>query len=233
MNEFNEKQKKKEKNLEKKKKFSSILTIIMIVLWIITIIEFIDYFNNVPISIKSKPIIYIYPEEEMNVSVKLKNDSLITTSYPKYNDGWTVLASPDGTLKDPETNRSYYGLYYEGKNNDVSMQEDGFIVKGEDTTQFLEEKLELLGLNEREANEFIIYWLPRLEESKYNYIRFETKEEIDSYMPLEISPKPDTVIRVVMNFKPLDEKVKIKEQILTSTQRSGYTVVEWGGSEIK
>ena len=182
---------------------------------------------------EEKPIIYIYPEEEMNVSVKLKNSSLITTSYPKYNDGWNVLASPDGTLKDPETNRSYYGLYYEGKNNNVTMQEDGFIVKGEDTTLFLEEKLEILGLNEREINEFIIYWLPRLENNKYNYIRFETKEEIENYMPLEISPEPDTVIRVVMNFKALDEKVKIKEQILTPIKRSGYTVVEWGGSEIK
>ena len=183
--------------------------------------------------IEEKPIIYIYPEEEMNVSVKLKNSSLITTSYPKYNDGWNVLASPDGTLKDPETNRSYYGLYYEGKNNNVSMQEDGFIVKGEDTTLFLEEKLEILGLNEREINEFIIYWLPRLENNKYNYIRFETKEEIENYMPLEISPEPDTVIRVVMNFKALDEKVKIKGQILTPVKRNGYTVVEWGGSEIK
>ena len=179
-----------------------------------------------------KPIIYIYPEEEMEVSVKLKNDSLITTSYPKYNDGWTVLAKPDGTLKDTRSNRSYYGLYYEGKNNNVSMQEDGFIVKGKDTTSFLEEKLEILGLNEREANEFIIYWLPRLEESKYNYIRFETEEEIESYMPLEISPKPDTVIRVVMNFKPLDKEIKIKEQKLTPKTRSGYTIVEWGGSEI-
>ena len=41
-----------------------------------------------------------------------------------------------------------------------------------------EEKLAILGLNEREAEEFIIYWLPKLESNKYNYIRFATEEEI-------------------------------------------------------
>ena len=179
-----------------------------------------------------KPIIYIYPKEEINVNVKLKNSSLITTSYPKYNDGWNVTAEPSGLLKDPKINRTYYGLYYEGKNNNISMTKDGFVVKREDTIDFLEEKLEVLGLNEREANEFIIYWLPKLEANEYNYIRFETKEEIENYMPLEINPKPDTIIRVMMNYKALDKKIKVQEQELTPQTRNGYTVVEWGGSEI-
>ena len=37
----------------------------------------------------------------------------------------------------------------------------------------------MLGLNDREAEEFIVYWLPKLEENKYNLIRFETAEEIN------------------------------------------------------
>jgi hypothetical protein len=179
-----------------------------------------------------KPIIYIYPEEETNVSVKLLNSELLTVSYPKYNNGWSVIAKPDGTLKDLTTNRNYYGLYYEGKNHQATMQDDGFIIKGEDVAKFLEEKLEILGLNEREANEFIIYWLPKLESNKYNYIRFEPAAEIEEYMPLEITPKPDTIIRVMMDYKPLTEKIEINEQILKSQTRTGYSVVEWGGSEI-
>ena len=35
---------------------------------------------------------------------------------------------------------------------------EGFVVKGEDSAAFLEEKLEILGLNYKEAEEFIIYW---------------------------------------------------------------------------
>lgn len=188
--------------------------------------------NGYPLTV-DKPIIYIYPKEETKVNIKLLNSSLLTTSYPKYNDSWNVIAQPDGMLKDIETNRNYYGLYYEGKRHNVTMKNDGFVVKGDETIKFLEEKLEILGLNEREINEFIIYWLPRLENNRYNYIRFETIEEIENYMPLEITPKPDTIIRIVMDFKPLNEKIKIKEQKLLSQNRVGYTVVEWGGSEIK
>ena len=52
-------------------------------------------------------------------------------------------------------------------------------------------------------------------------------------MPLKVSPKPDTVIRVFMDFKPLDKKIEIKEQKLTKQTRKGFTIVEWGGSLIK
>ena len=108
---------------------------------------------------------------------------------------------------------------------------DGFVVKGEDTIEFLEEKLEILGLNEKEAEEFIIYWLPQMEKNKYNYIRFETQEEINKNMPLEITPVPDTVIRINMEWKALEEAIKVKEQVLEEApKRNGFTVVEWGGT---
>ena len=184
-----------------------------------------------PRDVAWKPMIYIYPEKEMNVSVKLGYSDLLITTYPKYNKGWNVVAMPDGTLK--YNGREYYGLYWEGKNHNIKVEEDGFVVKGEDVESFLEEKLSILGLNEREANEFIIYWLPKLEHNKYNYIRFETMDEINSYMPMEVNPKPDTVIRILMDYKVLDKKIDVKEQELTKQTRAGYTVVEWGGSEIK
>lgn len=183
-------------------------------------------------NVSYKPMIYLYPKEKTEVTVQLKNSDNLTTTYPKYNKDWQVTAYPDGTLID-EKNRSYYGLYWEGKNHYAKVEEDGFIVKKEDSISFLEEKLSLLGLTEREANEFIIYWLPKLEENKYNYIRFETKEEIEKYMPLEVTPQPDTMIRIVMNFKPLKETIKVKEQKLETPIRTGFTVVEWGGSIIQ
>jgi hypothetical protein len=181
--------------------------------------------------VEDKPMIYIYPEKEMEVNVKLGNPDVLTTTYPKYKDGWKVIASPDGTLK--YNGREYYGLFWEGTDHDVSIKEDGFIVKGEDVESFLEEKLAILGLNEKEANEFIVFWLPRMEHNKYNYIRFETRDEMNSYMPLIVTPTPDSVIRVVMDFKGLDEKIDVKEQKLETPSRTGYTVVEWGGSEMR
>lgn len=180
-----------------------------------------------------KPIIYLYPENDTEVEVKLGNSNYLTATYPKYNNGWNVLAKPNGDLYDLTTNRYLYGLYWEGNNHIAKVQEDGFIVEGKNALEFLEEKLSILGLTEREADEFIIYWLPKLEENKYNYVRFETIEEINNYMPLEVTPTPDTVIRVLMDYKALDKPIEVKEQKLTTPERNGFTVVEWGGSIIK
>ena len=41
-----------------------------------------------------------------------------------------------------------------------------------------------------------------------------------------------TLIRVLMIFKPLNREINVKEQILPRQERNGFTVVEWGGSEI-
>ncbi len=179
-----------------------------------------------------KPIIYLYPEEETKVSVKLGNPELLTVSYPKYTDGWNVLAEPNGTLVDLDTNRELYSLYYESNTVEKPELDEGFVVKGEDSAEFLEEKLACLGLTEREAEEFIVYWLPKLEGNNYNLIRFETAEEINKNMPLNVSPAPDTVIRVIMDYKALDEKIEVKEQVLETPTRNGFVVVEWGGSEM-
>lgn len=179
-----------------------------------------------------KPVIYLYPTEEQEIEVALGREDILTCTYPKYENSWKVIAKPNGDLTDIKTGRRLYCLYWEGKSN-VKSIEEGFCVKNEDTTKFLEEKLAILGLTEREANEFIIYWLPKLEDNEYNLISFETMEEINENMPLKITPKPDTLIRVMMKFKGVDNYTKIKEQELVTPKREGYIVVEWGGAEIK
>lgn len=190
-------------------------------------------FNPADISV-DKPIIYLYPTEDTEVSVKLLKDENLTCSYPKYKNKWNVLAQPNGNLKDLTTDRQLYSLYYESKNSIVfKVKNDGFIVKGEDIVEFLEEKLAILGLNERESEEFIIYWLPKLEANKYNYIRFATLDEINENMPLEINPSPDTIIRVLMTFKGLNNPIDVQEQQLETPDRTGFVAVEWGGTEIK
>lgn len=189
--------------------------------------------------IKAKPIIYIYPTTTTEVEVKMGNPERLTCTYPKYNEekGWKVIAKPNGELEDKETGRKLYALYWEGQNiKDYTKENDkikeGFCIEGKDTAKFLEEKLKILGLNEREAEEFIVYWLPQMEKNKYNYIRFQSMEEINENMPLEITPNPETLIRVVMEWKGLDEKIETKEQQLQEVERKGYTVVEWGGTII-
>lgn len=183
--------------------------------------------------IEYKPIIYLYPEETTELIVKLGKTENITCSYPKYNNGWNVIANTDGTLLDKNTGRKLYSLYWEGIHSEPINFEEGFVVKGSDTIQFLEEKLAILGLNEIEAEEFIVYWLPKLQENEYNYIRFASMDEINKNMPLEFSVEPDTIIRVLMQFKGLENPIDVQEQHLETPNRTGFVAIEWGGTEIK
>ena len=129
--------------------------------------------------------------------------------------------------------KNLYCLYYESEAFRANVQNDGFVVKSADVADFLDEKLEILGLNDKERNEFIIYWLPKLEQNKYNYIRFLPQDEIDSCQELDVNPKPDSIIRVMMSYKGLDNPINVREQKLKAADRTGFTVVEWGGTEIK
>ena len=184
-------------------------------------------------NVSYKPMIYLYPEKEEDVQVTLGHPEYLTTTYPKYEDSWKVIAYPDGTLKNITHSREYYGLYWEGSNHTSYVHDNGFVVKGEETASFLEEKLGILGLSDKEANEFIVYWLPKLEHNLYNYIYFETIHEINTYMPLEVIPKPDTIIRIQMDYMPLEKPISIQEQKIIPVVREGFTLVEWGGSIIK
>ncbi len=180
-----------------------------------------------------KPIIYLYPTAETTVQVELGNPKNLTCSYPKYESSWNVIAKPNGDLIDLSSGRNLYSLYWEGTNNYTKKITEGFCVKGEDSAKFLEEKLRILGLSDREAEEFIVYWLPQLEANKYNLIAFETIDEINKDMPLTITPTPDSIIRVMMKFKGVNRFVTLPEQKLETPERTGFVVVEWGGTKIK
>lgn len=176
----------------------------------------------------AKPILYLYPTKETNVTVTFDKSENLTTTYPKYINNWSVKALPNGDLYD-KNGRYYYGLYWEeNKNHEVSFNE-GFYVTSDDALKFLEEKLEYIGLNQREANEFIMYWLPILEKNKKSLVYFELTNERNTYSNINISPKPDSILRIAIHVKKVNEKVNIKEQKLTKFNRYGFSAIEWGG----
>lgn len=177
--------------------------------------------------VTEKPVIYLYPEEETEVTVKLDYAGELTTTYPEYKDGWTVTAMPDGTLYDAE-GREYSYLFWEGIDDTEYDLSKGWCVKAEDTADFLRDKLAGMGLTPREYNEFIVYWLPLLQQNKYNKISFHG-EAYEEAAKLEITPAPDNILRVFMVYEPLDKPIEIEPQALPTLTREGFTVVEWGG----
>ena len=180
-----------------------------------------------------KPVIYLYPEEETEVRIELElTESELSTTYPRYNNGWDVVASPDGSLLNKADGTHHKYLFWDSANCRTRFDmSKGFCVAGSDTESFLKEKLTYMGLTEEEMNEFIVYWLPRMEHNKYNLISFQSDAYTNS-AKLNITPTPDSLLRVFMTYVPLEEAVDIEPQQLDSFERKGFTVVEWGGSEI-
>lgn len=190
--------------------------------------------GNEDVIVNKKPIIYLYPTKEQPVNVQVNLAGQLTHTYPQYDPskGWEVVAKPDGTLIHPTTGRNYYALYWEGEMPNSYTTTTGFVVKKEATAEFLEKACDQLGLNAKETNEFIIYWLPALEKNPYNFIHFAF-EEYQTQAPLTITPQPDALIRVFMIYKALDAPIPVLPQTLPATpKRQGFTVVEWGGAEM-
>ena len=185
---------------------------------------------ELPGTTAAKPVIYLYPQEETEVTVRLSYDGQLTCTYPAYKDGWTVTAAPDGTLTDGD-GRAYYCLFWEGISSQDWDLSQGFCVRGGDTAAFLEEALDQLGLTDQEANEFLIYWLPKLEGNAWNLLSFQGTAYTD-HARLTVSPRPDTVLRVFLAWKALEKPVDIEPQPLTAPDRQGFTLVEWGGCQI-
>ena len=180
---------------------------------------------------EEKPVIYLYPETETRVTVKLDLSGELTCAYPAYDGGWTVTAAPDGTLTD-EHGQTYNYLYWEGEVANGFDFSKGFCVAGSDTAAFLEDALDRLGLTRREANEFLVYWLPRMQDNPYNLIAFQQEAYTES-AKLTVSPQPDSVLRVFMAWKPLARPVDVPAQTLPGFERRGFTLVEWGGAEVR
>jgi len=187
-------------------------------------------------TVAKKPVIYLYPQNEQRVSVKLNYHGKLISTYPTYNDaikGWDIVAYPDGHIVNTADRKTYSYLFWEGIPDKINYDfSTGFVIPGKDTAAFLQKTLEEIGLTPREYNEFIVYWLPKMEHNKYNIIHFAGKEYTDT-APLKISPSPDSMLRVFMVFKPVNTQLDIPPQQIPAFTRKGFSVIEWGGTEYK
>ncbi len=177
----------------------------------------------------AKPVIYLYPEKEKEVWVEVSPISGITISDPEYNDGWRVVAKPDGKLREVSTDKTYPYLFWESGGKLYEQPKEGFVIKQKDVRKFLTDKLSLYAFNEIEINDFLEFWLPLMQDYPYYFITFLETEEMDKLAPLNVSPQPDTIIRILMDFSPLEEPMKVEELKINPQKRKGFTLMEWGG----
>ena len=201
--------------------------IVLAVLLMILIVYLANIYKMSAITVK-KPVIYLYPTDICDVSVKLNYDGKLDFTYPAYHNGWNVTAHPDGTLINHSDHKEYSYLFWEGHTNKAFDFSKGFVVKGADTVGFLQDKLAYMGLTPNEYNDFVVYWLPEMQNNAYNLIAFQDEAYTETTR-LTIEPQPDKLLRIFMAFKPLNLPVNIVAQELKPFSRNGFTVVEWGG----
>jgi hypothetical protein len=187
-------------------------------------------FNNGP-AVK-KPVIYFYPEKEMDLNIILKPQGEISFSYPAYNKGWNATVTPNGDIRIGD--KTYPYLFWEGnlaQKKTVSDFKSGFVIEKTQVVAFLEEKLAFMGLNQREMTDFITFWAPQMEQHEFNFVHFVcAKDYATEIAELEMSVKPDSEIRINIFFAPVNADFITPVQRLQQFKRSGFTVVEWGGA---
>ncbi len=179
---------------------------------------------------KAKPVIYLYPRTETEVSVAVFPEGGVTVSIPEMGAGWKVRARPDGTLVEAATGVEYPYLFWESKDYGPPLTlTEGFVVGRGEMDAWMRDKLAYLGLVGREIDDFMEYWLPVVTEKDYAFIYFHPGERINREAPLSVVPAPDSVIRVYFEYKPLDSPISVIPQKLTRAARSGFSLIEWGG----
>lgn len=196
--------------------------------------KFYDNFDTSEL-IPMKPVIYLYPKKIMDVLVTVNHKPGFLVTYPEYDNGWDVIAFPNGKIINKSDGKEYNYLFWEGNHNpnlefDLSL---GFVVRGSDTADFLQKVLSEIGLTPAEYNEFIVYWYPKMVQNPYNLVHFASDSEYAKKITLDVTPKPDSILRVFMVYKPLKKPIEIIPQEFVSFKREGFSVVEWGGSELK
>lgn len=180
-----------------------------------------------------KPVIYLYPEKIMDVNVEVSPTNGFTKVEPTYPDGgWNVKAYPNGRILNYGNNKMYPYLFWEGVSDTWYFQpKEGFVVNRDELSQLFDKTLSVQNLNKQEIFDFKEFWIPKMlkNDNPYFFVTYTTKDFINRAAPLKVTPKPDTIIRVMMDYKPLDTKIKVKEMKFYPKERKGFTVIEWGG----
>ena len=182
-----------------------------------------------------KPAIYLYPQEDTYISVDLAIDGQLTQTIPSYDDGWYVLANPDGDIFDRRDgyiqDKPYDYLFWEAETDlsKLELSDQGWVVAKGDLEGWFSANLPLLGLNEKEKAQFMEYWLERLSKSAYYELKLLSSEFLAEHATLIITPQPDTLIRVIFFFNPLNEPKTIESPVIETPEREGFVVLEWGG----
>jgi hypothetical protein len=173
-----------------------------------------------------KPNIYIYPNEQSDLSVKLSfpKGGWVVASEPEYGTGWNFNVDTAGLI-----NNTYSFLFYESTQPDVWQINFGWILQTDSLELFFRQNMAEYGFKGSEIDDFIEYWIPRLDDYLFYLIYPQTKSIIDDVIQLDFSKQPENILRLFYVIKGQNQlQDKLTVPTIESFKREGYFVTEWG-----
>jgi len=175
-----------------------------------------------------KPMIYLHPRKPQHYKITLGRSISVSASYPALVDrSWSVEAFPDGSLHD-STGKTYYGLFWAGDYWRHPHLDSAFVVSQARLPAFLDSILELQGLDYREREECVTFWMEKL--AAFPWVRAQFfNHAFDVTHPIHIEPPVDQFLRICMVFQGLADPVITIPQLISRHAGRGNYAVEWGG----
>ena len=172
-----------------------------------------------------KPNVYLYPTAplQLQLEVTFPQGGQITKSVPEYGSGWDVFVQPDGLI-----DYRYDYLFYESTQLSQFQHTHGWCVEKADLETFFRSNMALYQFNKNEINDFVKYWVPRLNFSEYYNIYPQTNSIIDDAIKLKFSVQPDNIIRLFYGIFPTDNYESLPALTIPDFKREGFVVTEWG-----
>ena len=172
-----------------------------------------------------KPNVYLYPEQETDISVRLTpaGPGALTVTIPDYGAGWDVTATPDGLI-----NGEFTFLFYEGDVLPLYQTETGYSVAYEDREAWMRTMLPRYGLNEHETADFVDYWTKHLPPFPYYLFFPQNEAKCDEIVALHVDPPPDSLLRIWFYVIGAYGDFQLPTPEIAPFERDGFTVTEWG-----
>jgi hypothetical protein len=168
------------------------------------------------------PNVYLYPEESTAVHVRVAESYKITNSDPLYpRGGWWSIAEPDGQLltKDGWKDFLFYEILMDP--NDFQRNE-GWCIHGEQGQVSIEKAMENYGFLANEIWDFSDFWDSEFPEADWMTVY----PQVDDLLPVSISPRPDSFLRVW--FLVENGCNRVYEPEIPEIKRTGFHASEWG-----
>jgi len=172
-----------------------------------------------------KPNIYLYPQKQIDIclSIEFPKGGKVVKSIPVYSKGWCVSVNESGKI-----DGEYDYLFYESEQTNMFQLEKGWCIDQYELTSFFEKNMKDYNFSKSEINDFIEYWIPKMDKTPYYVIYPQTKEIINKSNQLKFSIEPDNIFRLFYFIEESEKYRKIDKPTITPIERKGFHVVEWG-----